>query len=955
MPHRSHKKNKKRKKARTSVKPASSERTPEKTKPKKGLTLKTGFIIVATIALIIAAVVIVQRLMQKKPEYLTIVYPFDGSLFPPEIIPPTFLWEDKDPGVNAWQVTLEFAEGDPVRADVDTTKWTPDRDLWESIKARSMESRAKFTVRSLKKTAGMTRTAARRSITISTSTDSVGAPIFYRDVPLPFRFALRNVRMIKWRLGEISSHEPPPVVLTNLPVCGNCHTFSLDGSTLGMDVDIGNDKGAYVLTGFDEETVLSREKLISWSDYVPEVPTFGMLPNVSPDGRYVLSGVKDRSVFLPRRNILFSQIFFPVMGIIAYYDSHTRQIRALPGADDEEYVQANAGWSPDGKTVVFARNKAFKLTAESDPFKDIILNKDESVEVLGGEQFLESPQETPQKFMYSLYRVPFNDGKGGKVEPIPGASHNGMSNYFPKYSPDGKWLVFTQAHSFMLLQPDAALYIMPAEGGTPRRMNCNTNRMNSWHSWSPNGKWLVFSSKVFTPNTQLFLTHIDENGIDTPPVLLKNFTPLDEDRGANIPEFVNIEPGATRIIRERFLDDYNYFRSGRIYEQFREYDRAADEYRKSLEINPRSTFSHYSLGTIYAEEEDWENARKEFETVARLDPENPIVHKDLGSLYFRMKDYAKAEREFMTTIRLDPGDAAAHNNLGSLYMMKRRPDLAESEFRAALRLETRDDNKLGIHFNLGRLYIAGKDYAKAKTEFMSAIAIDPDNTDAHHNLGNLYNLLKDMNGAIEEFEAVKTIDARNVDAYIELGRIYAENNDTDLAIREFRGALEQDPENIYARIYLGRLYSDKEDYAGAKREFFTILEQDADNVFAHINLGMLYTETEEYDDAIEEFKKVLMIDPKDARACFMLGELLSEKKHADREAIQYLRQGLSLNPRHFDGYILIGNCYLNIGEIHEALEVFESAQRLRPEDAELKARIEGLRSRIAEEEKRSVG
>ena len=64
----------------------------------------------------------------------------------------------------------------------------------------------------------------------------------------------------------------------------------------------------------------------------------------------------------------------------------------------------------------------------------------------------------------------------------------------------------------MLLQPDSELYIIPAGGGAARRLQCNTSRMNSWHSWSPNSRWLVFSSKAESPYTQLFLTHIDEQG-----------------------------------------------------------------------------------------------------------------------------------------------------------------------------------------------------------------------------------------------------------------------------------------------------------------------------------------------------------------------------------------------------------------------------------------------------------
>ena len=107
------------------------------------------------------------------------------------------------------------------------------------------------------------------------------------------------------------------------------------------------------------------------------------------------------------------------------------------------------------------------------------------------------PNETP--IQYDLYRVPFNDGKGGPPERIVGASQNGMSNSFPKVSPDGKWIVFVQAKNGEVMRPDSQLYIVPFAGGAARRLRSNMAPMNSWHSWSPNGKWLVFSSKARGP------------------------------------------------------------------------------------------------------------------------------------------------------------------------------------------------------------------------------------------------------------------------------------------------------------------------------------------------------------------------------------------------------------------------------------------------------------------------
>jgi Tol biopolymer transport system component len=148
---------------------------------------------------------------------------------------------------------------------------------------------------------------------------------------------------------------------------------------------------------------------------------------------------------------------------------------------------------------------------------------------------------------YDLYRVPFDGGRGGVALPLKGASGNGMSNYFPRYSPDGKWVVYTRSRSGSMLQPDSELWIVPAGGGKARRMQCNRKIFNSWHSWSSNGRWLLFSSKANGPYTEIFLTHVDGEGNDTPPVLLSRFS--DNGYAANVPEFVPLRTDAIRSIR----------------------------------------------------------------------------------------------------------------------------------------------------------------------------------------------------------------------------------------------------------------------------------------------------------------------------------------------------------------------------------------------------------------------
>lgn len=246
----------------------------------------------------------------RKDGELEITYPFDGAVFPPEIVEPNLRWQDKQPEADAWLLAIEFADGkEPVKALTEGPKWTPSPEQWQDIKARSVASPAKVTVLGVNRAApGKLLSSA--TIRIQTSKDEVGAPLFYREVPLPFSETVNYFSRIRWRFGAISSRTQPPIVLDDMPVCANCHSFSTDGKEFAMDVDYANDKGSYVMSPIEEEMVLDPGKIITWADYKKEdqQPTFGLLSQVSPDGRHAVSTVKDRSVFVPLDNLEFATV-----------------------------------------------------------------------------------------------------------------------------------------------------------------------------------------------------------------------------------------------------------------------------------------------------------------------------------------------------------------------------------------------------------------------------------------------------------------------------------------------------------------------------------------------------------------------------------------------------------------------------------------------------------------------
>jgi Tfp pilus assembly protein PilF/dipeptidyl aminopeptidase/acylaminoacyl peptidase len=686
---------------------------------------------------------------------LEVKYPLDETLFPPEIVAPTFVWNDATEQVEKWTVLLRFGNSDEVlRFPTTEPRWRPSEADWADIKQRSVEQDAEVAIVGLG--AGAQALSA-ATVRIRTSTDPVGDSIFYREVPLPFLTAVQDPSRIRWRYGSIDSQDQPPIVLEDLPVCGNCHSFSSDGSVLGLDVDYGNDKGAYAVLPVAPQITLNDEKIITWSDYKKGdgETTFGLLSQVSPDGRYVISTVKDRAVFVATPDIWFSQLFFPIKGILVVYDTQTGTYQALPGADDPEYVQSNPTWSPDGKSIVFARTKAYR--------KDIVAN---ATSVLLSEKDVPEFVNDKEPFKFDLYRVPFNDGRGGKAEPIEGASHNGKSNYFAKFSPDGKWIIFCKAENYMLLMPDSELYIIPAAGGEARRLRANTPRMNSWHSWSSNGRWLVFSSKANTAYTQLFLTHIDEDGQSTPPVVLERFTGAD--RAANIPEFVALPADALVKITEQFLDAYSFLRAGMANERTGNYPAAVRAYERGLAIEPDNVELLNSLGFSLFQQGKSKEAVVALEKAIAVDPKHWKSHNNLALAAIDIGELEVAEAHYRDSLAIKP-QPAIYNDLGFVLERQGLPDEAAKAYREAVKL---DPDSASAQYNLGSSLARSGNFAEAENHLRRALKKSP-NSQTYTGLGIVLWQLGRADEAIANLQAAIEADPTNATARQKLAEIQA--------------------------------------------------------------------------------------------------------------------------------------------------------------------------------------
>lgn len=687
---------------------------------------------------------------------LTIDYPRDGTLFPPDIVAPTMLWHEPTTNADTWLITIAFtstaqrfyilcdgARPKPViDPDCVTPKntyqedeyqaaakgWSPSQRVWSMIKDLSIEENLTLTVMGI----DMARDPApgvlpspvsRGNVSFRTSEDPVSAPLFYRDVPLMPSETKEGVvkplgkdavPLIAWRLRDISKPRSQ-VVMAGLPTCANCHSFSSNGRRLAMDMDgPDGDKGAHAVVPVAQHMVIRKQDVFTWNQHLGDAPnrstSFGLFSRISPCGRYVAATVNERVFVQNYMDYRFLQTFYPTRGIIAIYDKATGRIAPLPGADDPNYVQTNPVWSPDGKELVFIRAKA----RDNDS---------------GGPAATYANDPNELQIRYDLYRVSFNGGRGGSVRPVTGAAGNGKSNSFPKFSPDGKWIVFVQCKNGLLMRPDSRLYIIPARGGEAREMTCNLSLMNSWHTWSPNSRWLAFASKARRPFTQVFLTHVDKNGHDSPAVLVPNSTA--DNRAVNLPEFVNIASDGIQNIATPAVDYRRLMDKGRALAKRGRYGEAEPYLRDALALKPDYGQTHVLYGFVLERLGRLDAGITHFQRALDIDPSSAEAYCVWGQTLLLRGKIGDAVERLKSALAIDPQYAAAQSFWGDAMAVKGDVQAAVRHYEAALAL---DVECAAAHHNLASILLKQGETKDAIAHYRKAIEAEPDYTSAYNKL-----------------------------------------------------------------------------------------------------------------------------------------------------------------------------------------------------------------------------
>ena len=132
-------------------------------------------------------------------------------------------------------------------------------------------------------------------------------------------------------------------------------------------------------------------------------------------------------------------------------------------------------------------------------------------------------------------------------------------------------------------------------------------------------------------------------------------------------------------------NEMTWFLLGAIYERQKFFDKAEEQFKKVLAVNPKSApvlnYYGYMLGDLGIRLDE---AEALVQRALKEEPFNGAYLDSLGWVYFKEGKYAASETTLRKAVERESRDATIHSHLGDLYAKTGRSDLAAAEWEKSL-------------------------------------------------------------------------------------------------------------------------------------------------------------------------------------------------------------------------------------------------------------------------------
>ncbi|MBS1272120.1 MAG: hypothetical protein MAGBODY4_01258 [Candidatus Marinimicrobia bacterium] len=143
-------------------------------------------------------------------------------------------------------------------------------------------------------------------------------------------------------------------------------------------------------------------------------------------------------------------------------------------------------------------------------------------------------------------------------------------------------------------------------------------------------------------------------------------------------------------VADSFTTAGTYYHYARWLEYYDEQNQAIDVYETALQLAPDLVDAHYRLGKLYYEFREYQKATEQFAVTVKIDSLHAKAMYHLGRSWYRLGEYETAVNWFKECLEQNPRFDNANRYAGQASLFLRHPEQAERFFRSELTFDPND-------------------------------------------------------------------------------------------------------------------------------------------------------------------------------------------------------------------------------------------------------------------------
>lgn len=326
-----------------------------------------------------------------------------------------------------------------------------------------------------------------------------------------------------------------------------------------------------------------------------------------------------------------------------------------------------------------------------------------------------------------------------------------------------------------------------------------------------------------------------------------------------------------------------------------------DAFNAALAIEPNHFEILHYLGMIYAEDSSWNKAVAVYQRSLALQPDSIEVLYSLGVVHFKLNQWEAALTPLQKVVSLSPQHARGYEVLGKVYVKLRQNTKAVEVLKKAITLKP---HAAGNYNEIGNAYLNLMAYDDAIKNYNKAIELGPpDFAEPHFGLGNAYLRSGNQQKSREEMQIYQTMQ---------------------------------------------KVAADHERYTRLTRV-------DPDNLEGWVGLAKVLMQQRKYKRVIPIFQKCIELAKKQkASAATIAGfhhglsQTFINLKYP-KLAVDSAKTAIQLMPKHDLFYNTLGSAYAMLGDVQNAIAVFQKAVSLNEEQPYYHLNLSKLYGSIGEQ------